>query len=83
MQIIRCRIFCLSIENPKILKQTYTTVIFLLCWSFTLAEEHRLRVLENRVLRKVFGPKRDEVTGDFRRMHNEALYDLYSSTNII
>jgi hypothetical protein len=46
-------------------------------------EEHRLRVFENRVLRKTFGPKRNEVTGQGRRLYNEELYDLYSSTNII
>jgi hypothetical protein len=43
-----------------------------------LRDESRLRVFENRVLRKVFGPKRDEVTGEWRRLHNEELYDLYS-----
>jgi hypothetical protein len=47
----------------------------------TLREEHRLRVFENRVLRRVFGPKRDEVTGDW--MHNEELHNLYSSPSII
>jgi hypothetical protein len=41
-----------------------------------LREEHRLRVFENRVLRKIFGPKRDEVTGEWRRLQNEDLYDL-------
>jgi hypothetical protein len=51
-------------------------------WSLTLREEHRLRVFENRVLRRIFGPKRDEVTGEWRRLHNEELNDLYSSTNI-
>jgi len=45
-------------------------------WSLTLREEHRLRVFENRVLRRVFGPKRDEVTGEWRRLHNEELSDL-------
>jgi hypothetical protein len=45
--------------------------------------EHRLKVCENRVLRRVFGPKRDEVTGDWRKLHNEELHNLYSSTNII
>jgi hypothetical protein len=52
-------------------------------WSFVLREEHRLRVVESRVLRKTFGPKRDEVTRERRRLHNERFYDLYSSTNII
>jgi hypothetical protein len=51
--------------------------------SVTLKEEHRLRVFENRLLRKIFGPKRDEVTGDWRKLHNEELYNLYSSPSII
>ena len=51
-------------------------------WSLTLREECRLRVFENRVLRKVFGPKRDEVTGEWRKLHNE-LNDLYSLPNIL
>jgi len=44
-------------------------------------EERRLRVFENRVLRRIFGPKRDEVTGDWRKLHNEVLNDMYSSPN--
>jgi hypothetical protein len=52
-------------------------------WSLTLREEHRLRVFENRVLRGILGPKRDEVTGEWRKLHNEELRDLYSSTSII
>jgi hypothetical protein len=47
-----------------------------------LSEERRLRVFENRVLR-IFGPRRDEVTGEWRRFHNEELIDLYSSPNIV
>jgi hypothetical protein len=47
--------------------------------SLTLREEHRLRVFENRVLRRIFGPKRVEVTGGWRKLHNEELRDLYSS----
>ena len=51
-------------------------------WSLTLREEHRLRVLENWVMRRVFGPKRDEGTGEWRKLHNEELNDLYSSPHI-
>ena len=46
-------------------------------WSLTLRKEHRLRVFENRVLRRIFGDKRDEVTEKWRRLHMEELYDLY------
>jgi hypothetical protein len=49
----------------------------------TLRDERRLRVFENRVLRRVFGPKKDEVTGEWRKLHNEALSDLYSLPNIV
>jgi hypothetical protein len=52
-------------------------------WSLTLREEHRLRVFENRVLRRIFGPKRVEVRGEWRKLHNEELRDLYSSPSII
>jgi hypothetical protein len=52
-------------------------------WSLTLREGHRLRVFENRMLRTIFGPKRDEVTGDWSKLHNEELHNLYSSSNII
>jgi hypothetical protein len=52
-------------------------------WSLTLREEHRLRVFENKVLRRIFGPKRDEVTGGCRELHNEELRNLYPFPNII
>ena len=52
-------------------------------WLLTLREERKLRVFENIVLGRIFGPRRDEVTGDWRRLHNEELNDLYSSPNII
>jgi len=52
-------------------------------WSLTLREEHRLRVLENRVLRRIFVPKRDKVTGEWRKLSNEELNNQYFSPNII
>jgi hypothetical protein len=52
-------------------------------WSLAIREENRLRVFENRVLRIIFGPKRDEVTGEWRKLHNEELYNLFSSPDII
>jgi hypothetical protein len=74
-------------ENIKI--RIYKTIILPVVlygcetWFLTLREVHRLRVFENRVLMRIFGPKRDEVTGDWRKLHNEELYNLYSSSNII
>jgi hypothetical protein len=52
-------------------------------WSQTLREEHRLRVFENRALKRIFGRERDEVTGGWRKLHNEKLRNLYSSPSII
>ena len=46
-------------------------------WTLTLREERKFRVFENKVLRRIFGPRRDEVTGDWKRLHNEELNDLY------
>jgi hypothetical protein len=51
--------------------------------SLTLREEHRLRIFENRVFRRIFGPKRVEVTGGWRKLHNEELHGLYSSPSIV
>jgi hypothetical protein len=74
-------------RNLKI--KIYRTIIFPVVlygcetWSLTLREKRRLRVFENRVLRRVFGPKRDEVTGEWRKLHNEELNDLYSLPNIV
>jgi hypothetical protein len=60
-------------------------VVLYVCetWSLTLREEHILRVFENRFLRRIFGPKRDEVTGELRKLHNEELRNLYSFPDII
>jgi hypothetical protein len=52
-------------------------------WSLTLRDEHRLRVFENRVLRRISGLRTDEVTGDWRKLHNEELHNFYSSPSII
>jgi hypothetical protein len=74
-------------KNLKI--KIYRTMIFPVVlygcetWSLTLREERRLRVFENRALRRVLGPKWDEVTGEWRKLHNEELNDLYSLPNIV
>ena len=52
-------------------------------WSLTLREERKLREFENKVLRRISGPRREEVTGDWRRLHNEELNDLYCSPDIV
>ena len=80
LAIIRCRIFCLSVCCPKIKIKLCRTIILPVV---TLREEHRLWVFEKKVLRKVFGPRRDELTGEWRRLHNEKPYDLYPSPNTI
>jgi hypothetical protein len=69
----------------KIYKTTILPAVLYGCetWSLTLREEHRLRVFENRVLRRIFGPKRDDVMGEWRKMHNEELHNVYSSPDII
>jgi hypothetical protein len=67
---------CKTIILPAVLYRCET-------WSLTLREEHRLRVFENRVLRRIFGPKREEVTGEWRKLHSRKLHNLYSSPDII
>jgi hypothetical protein len=71
--------------KTKIYKTIILPVVLYGCetWSLTLREEHRLRVSENRVLRRIFGPKRDEVTGGWRKLHNGELHGLYSSPSIV
>jgi len=90
LAIFRCRIFCLLVCYPKNIKiKIYRTIIFPVVlygcetWPVTLREERRLRVLENRVLRKIFGPKRDEVRGKWRKLQKEKLNELYSAPNIV
>ena len=74
-------------KNLKI--KLYRTIILpiVLCgcetWLLTLRKERKLRVFENMVLRRIFGPRRDELTGEWRRLHNEELNDLYTSLNIV
>jgi hypothetical protein len=69
----------------KIYRSIILPVVLYGCetWSLTFREERRLRVFENRVLRRVFGPRRGEVTGEWRKLHNEELNDLYSLPNIV
>jgi hypothetical protein len=87
---IQPRTFCLLTCCTKNLNiKIYKTIIFPVVlygcetWSRTLREEHRLRVFENRVLRRIFGPKRYKVTGGWRKLYSEELRNLYSSPSII
>jgi hypothetical protein len=69
----------------KIYKTIISPVVLYECetWYLTLREGHRLRVFENRVLRRIFVPKRDEVTGEWRKLHSGELHNLYTSPDII
>jgi hypothetical protein len=82
--LLSSRLLSRNVE-VKIYKTIILPVVLYGCEtsSHTLREEHRLRVFENRVLRRIFGPKRDEVTGEWRKLHNEELRNLYSSPDII
>jgi hypothetical protein len=88
--IILCRIFLSSSLLSKNVKiKIYRTIILPVVlygcgsWLLTLREECMLRVFENQLLRRIFGSKRDEVAGEWKRLHNKELYALYSSPNII
>ena len=88
LAIIRCRIFFFQFYikknvNIKIYKIIILPVVLYGCetWSMTLRKERRLRVCGNRVLRKIFGPKKDKVTREWRKLHNEELNYLYCSAN--
>ena len=75
--------------SKKLKLKTYKTIILPVVlygcetWSLTLREEHRLRVFENKILRKIFGAKKDEITEEWRKLHNAELHALYSSPNKI
>ena len=75
--------------SKKLKVNTYKTIILPIVlygcetWTLTLREEHRLRAFENKVLRKILGAKRDEITGEWRKLHNAQLHALYSLPNII
>jgi hypothetical protein len=80
-------VLSLAVKNVKV--RIYKTIILPVVlygcktWSLTVREEQKLRVFENRVLRRIFGPKRDGVTGGWRKLHNEELHNFYSLPSII
>jgi hypothetical protein len=76
---------CWELKLGVLENRTVIIVVMYGCetWSLTLRKEHRLRVFENRVLRRIFGPKRGEVTGEWRKLHNKEFHISYSSPDII
>jgi hypothetical protein len=82
--LLSSRLLSMNVK-VKIYKTIILPVVLYGCetWSLSLGEEHRLRVFDNRVLRGIFGPKRDEVTGEWRKLHSEEFHDLYSYPDII
>ena len=82
--LLSCRLLSKNLKI-KIYRTIISPVVLYGCetWSLTLREERKLRVFENTVLRRIFGPRRDEVTGEWRRLYNEELNNLYSSPNIV
>jgi len=87
LAIIRCRIFCLPSKTIKI--KIYIIIILSVVlygcetWSLILREERRPTVFQNRMLRRIFGPRRDEVTREWRKLQNAELNNLYCSPNIV
>jgi hypothetical protein len=82
--LLSCHLLSRNVK-VKIYKTIILPVVLYRCetWSVTLREEHRLWVFENRVVRRIFGPKRDEVMGEWRKLHSGELHILYSSPDII
>ena len=83
------KILSYHLLSKKLKVKTYKTIILPVVlygcetWSLTLREEHKLRVFEIKVLRKIFGAKKDEITEEWKKLHNVELHALYSSPNII
>ena len=82
--LLSCRLLSKNLKI-KVYRTIILSVVLYGCetWSLILLEERNLRVFEKMVLRRIFGPRRDEVTGEWRRLHNEELNNLYRSPNIV